>query len=259
MMKFFQRNFYFDNWPVVAFQRLFLRQARLLTFRRGQIEFVVDYSGGDQCGILPCLASDMYSRYFGLLERNRPLRILDLGANAGGFCLALLAGGFQFEKLVCVEMNRRTHSRLQFNLVQNLACETVILHAAAGGQEGVVRVSDSPGGVSESIYGHEADREKTLEVPLVTFDGLVQSHFNHGPNPVIDICKMDIEGAEYEVFHSPNCTTFPRVKFLIIDIHPHPTATEADLVAKIQALGFAKLSQSAPGEENVYLFRNTRL
>ena len=96
MFQFLQRNFYFDNWPLLLLQRLFYRRARLLAFRRGNMEFVVDYSGGDQCGVLPCLTSDMYSRYFRVLGNKRPLRILDLGANAGGFCLALIQS-FGFE------------------------------------------------------------------------------------------------------------------------------------------------------------------
>ena len=68
MISFLRRAFYFDNWPMVLFQRAFCRRARLLAFRRGRMEFVVDYSGGDQCGILPCLTSNMYSRYFGFFE-----------------------------------------------------------------------------------------------------------------------------------------------------------------------------------------------
>ena len=47
-MSFLWRTLYFDNWPIVLFQRVFYRRARLVAFRRGPIEFVVDYSGGDQ-------------------------------------------------------------------------------------------------------------------------------------------------------------------------------------------------------------------
>lgn len=259
MNSFLRRNFYFDNWPMILWQRAFCRRARLLAFRRGAVEFVVDYSGGDQCGILPCLTSDMYSRHFGVLPGNKPLKILDVGANAGGFCLALLAAGFGFEKIVCVEMNRRTWSRLQFNIGQNFDCEAVVLNAAIAGRAGAIQVRDSRGGTSESIYAKPAGAGKMLEVPLVTFDGLVQAHFGADPAAGIDLCKMDVEGAEYEIFRSPSCDTIRRVKFLLIEIHPNEAITEQELIGKIQSFGFVQVADAGPEEQRVYLFRNPTL
>jgi FkbM family methyltransferase len=259
MFNVVRRNLYFDNWPIILWQRAFCRKARLLAFRRGTMEFVVDYAGDDQCGILPCLTSDMYSRYFGLFQRERPLRVLDLGANAGGFCLALLAAGFNFEKVVCVEMNRRTWARLQFNIGQNFECETVLLNVAVTGQEGVIHVRDSRGGTSESIYAKTDVSGRMVAIPAVTFDGLMHKHFCSGPDTVIDVCKMDIEGAEYEVLQSPACKTIRRVNYLIIEIHPHPALTEVELIRKIESFGFKRVADAAPSEQNVHLFRNTAL
>ncbi|HEX5400229.1 MAG TPA: FkbM family methyltransferase [Verrucomicrobiae bacterium] len=259
MLEFIRRNLYFDNWPMVLWQRAFSRRSRLLAFRRGPIEFVVDYSGGDQCGVLPCLTSDMYSRHFGVLAKERPLRIIDLGANAGGFCLSLLAAGFSFERIVCVEMNRRTWTRLQFNICQNFDCETVVLNAAIAGRTGSIPIGDSRGGTSESLYAKRTGGGKTLEVPLTTIDDLVRTHFGDHPATAIDLCKMDVEGAEYDIFQSPTCATIRRVKFLLMEIHPHTGAREADLIAKIEAFGFEQVAGKVAGEQHVYLFRNVAL
>ena len=107
MISFLRHPFPFDNWPMVLFQRAFCRRTQLLAFHHGRIEeFVVNYSGGDRCGILPCLTSNMYSRYFGFFQKRRPLKVLDLGANAERVCLAVIvAAGFRMEKLVCVEID----------------------------------------------------------------------------------------------------------------------------------------------------------
>ncbi len=248
--------FEFDNWPVLLCQRVFFRKARLLAFRREGMEFVLDYSGGDHCGVLPCLTSGMYSQYFSVLKTGKPLKVLDLGANAGGFCLALLAAGMRFEKLVCIEMNRHTHSRLQFNILQNFNCEAVIVNAAVGGRMGSIRIPDNRGGVNEHIFADLTIDTKVFEVQMLTVNEIVQCYFGGEKDAYIDVCKMDIEGAERDVFLSATCDLVRRVRFLIIELHFTSAATEAEVISKIKSLGFEDLSKAPVGGETVRLFRN---
>ena len=202
----------------------------------------------------------MYSRYFGLFEKTRPLNILDLGANAGGFPLSLLVAGFTFSKLVCVEMNRNTYTRLCFNLNQNIRAGVTAVNAAVAGRNGTATIADSAGGTSESIYSEISPGWKnSVEVPLVTLDDLVNEQFGIGENNFIDVCKMDIEGAEHEVFQSQTGGAIRRVRHLLIEIHPRKNFSEADLIKKICGFGFELVPDKKPREADVHLFRNLKI
>src|SRR5262249_11392093 len=97
--------FMFDNWPVLLLERLFNRKAGLLIYRTKGMEILMDHLGGDCNGTRACLTTDMYSRYLPHLALHPPIRVLDLGANGGGFLLMLRAAKVEVAQAVCVEMN----------------------------------------------------------------------------------------------------------------------------------------------------------
>ena len=105
----------FDNWVSLILQRLFLRDYPVF-YRRGGLTFLVDHRGCDQEGLRVCLTTDMYSRFFSYFPRSKQLAVLDLGANSGGFGLALATGGFAIRRIVGVEITPRVFARLAFNL-----------------------------------------------------------------------------------------------------------------------------------------------
>lgn len=253
-------NLYFDNYLGAILQRIFFRSQNLVVYRKGKIYLLVDFAGGDQCGIRPCLTSDMYSRYFGLIEKERPLKILDLGANAGGFPLSLLIAGFTFSKLVCVEMNRNTYTRLCFNLNYNILSGVTTINAAVAGRNGTTIISNNAGGTSESIYLESPVCEKNLvKVPLITLDDLVNAQFGTQENSFIDICKMDIEGAEHEVFQSQTSSAIRHARYLIIEIHSRKGFGEASLIKQICDFGFELIPDKKPREAGVHLFKNLKI
>ena len=79
---------YFDNWPLLILHRAFFRSNPLTVYRKNGRDFLIDYEGGDHFGTRACIATDMYRRYFSVLPQ-KPLRVLDIGANGGGFSLSL--------------------------------------------------------------------------------------------------------------------------------------------------------------------------
>jgi FkbM family methyltransferase len=234
-----------------------LISASLIVYRKNGITALVDLRGDDQNGTRMCLVSDMYSKWFSHFPQQCPLKVLDLGANGGGFSLSLLAAGFSFSKCVCVEMNPNTYIRLQFNLNYNCPGTGTAVNAAVAGRNGSVSIMKNQGGTSDSIYLKHLDAEKSLvEVPLITFDELAGSYFGTDKNTIIDVCKIDVEGAEYEILHSDTCQSLLRTKILIIEIHD---GDRAKLMERICSLGFCEIFAEKQINDGVHCFENKEL
>ncbi len=251
-----RNNLRFDNWPLAVLQRLLFRHENLLVYRQGRVTFLTDVAGDDLSGTRECLTSDMYSRYYPRFPKTHPLRVLDLGANGGGFPLSLMAAGFSLAKCVCVEMNPNTHTRLQFNLNYNDRRHCLAVNAAVAGKSGWAELADTRGGTSESLYASVPPQAERIKVPLITFDEIVSTYFGEQPSEGLDVCKMDVEGAEYDVLHSGTCRWLSRVRFLIIEIHQRPNNDALALVAQITSRGFVETSDERGPENGVHCFQN---
>ena len=243
----------FDNWPSLLLQRLFLRESPTF-YRKGGVIFLADHKGLDQGGSSACFTTDMYSRFFSLFPRSNPLAVLDLGANSGGFGLALSAQGFRIRRIVAVEITPRAFARLAFNLGYNFRCAATALNCGVCGCEGSIRVRDNLGWGGNSIYEKDDESDDFVTVPGVTFDQLYRDYFK---NDKIDIAKIDIELAEYEVLYSDSCRNLAQCEFLLIEIHPHPSLSTDALIERIKKYGFDLIADGSPDFACVYLFRNS--
>jgi FkbM family methyltransferase len=170
----------FDNWPSLLLQRLFLRESPAL-YRKGGVTFLVDHKARDQEGLRVCFTSDMYARFFPLLPRSNPLAVLDLGANSGGFGLALSAQGFEIRRIVAVEITPRAFARLAFNIGYNFGRVATALNCGVCGCEGSIRVRDNLGWVCNSIYEKDNGLDDFVTVPGVTFDQLYRVGTSKSP------------------------------------------------------------------------------
>jgi FkbM family methyltransferase len=244
-----QATMQFDNWPFLVVQRCCFQTP--MVYRKRGVRFLVDRAGGDQYGLIECVARDMYSRHFPCLRTGRPLQVLDLGANSGGFGLALVLAGFEIERIVAVEMNLRTHARLSFNLVNNIGSKAALVHAAVCETKRSVLVADNGGWVGNSIYDQNLRDTPTLEVPGVTIDELTSAYF---PNVRVDILKMDIEFAEYEVLFSETCKSIVQYDHLLIEIHEDERHKAKTLIRRLDELNFEMLAGNRG--DGVYFFGN---
>jgi FkbM family methyltransferase len=227
----------FDNWPMLLLGRLFDRKAGFVVYRKNGCEILIDHHGGDEAGTRECITSDLYRRYLPTLELRGPLRVLDLGANGGGFPLMLKIEGFEVARAVCVEMNPLTFQRLQVNLGANFGASAVALNAAVcgPGQPAEILLKPSRGGTSESIYAYRTDAATPhVAVRTTTLEAICDENFGGEP---IDICKIDIEGAEYEALEACSDEVLRRIRHLVIEFHD-PARTPAALT-RFAALGFS--------------------
>lgn len=241
-------NLAFDNGWLLVLQRLFFRRLPVAVYQRGNLVFVTDFEGGDGMGVRHLLTTDMYSRFFPQIDpvEKGKLSVLDLGANGGGFAFSLHDQGLEFSQAVCVEMNPHTYSRLLFNIDRNFSGRAVTVNAAVTGDGGAVEISDSKGSTGQSMYEGEG---RKISVPGVTFDELVEEHFGPGDSD-LDIIKIDVEGAEFEIFLSGNGESLRRFRNIFIEIHPVASHARGELIEKIESLGFSMEGSENRGKES---------
>jgi len=247
----------FDNRFQLLYQRLLQKHQRLAVYRLGDIEAVVDIAGGDLLSVRACLASPMYRALLAQVDLPSSLSVADLGANSGGFPLLLLSLGHKLENLLCVELNPRTALRLRYNLQGNLplTARWQVREAAIVGKSRRLKVHLGRGSVGDSIYGTGTTPEGVdSEVEGITLDDCFAQAFDSAP---IDLCKMDIEGAEYEVFESQAHERIKQCRCLLIEIHPTTSERRDGLFARLEELGFNLIGGPADRRFDVeYCFVN---
>ena len=244
----------FDNRWWLTVTKTFFANEKLHIYRYKGLEILIDHAAGDANGAREVLTSPMYRRFLPRMKLNGSINVLDLGANNGGFPLLLQAEGFNLKKVVSIELNPRPYSRLRFNLERNLNCEIVALNAAVCDKEQTLEIALGGGEVSDNIYGLTANKNaKMYSLPGITFDGAYNLYF---ANEIVDVCKLDVEGAEFEILQQPGHHNLTRCRYLIMEIHPRENRKADDILQILKQLDF--VSQSDP-IDNVYLFFNSQL
>jgi FkbM family methyltransferase len=235
-------------------QRALFRRSAIVPVQFKGLRFVLDYSGSDASGVFPCILDPMYRNLLGLLGIGPGLRVMDLGANVGGFMLMLLAEGYRPARAVAVELQPTTFSRLQFNLFQNYNPSKVVpLNLAVTCDGRPCKIPFSAGGTSRSVY--ETIGNEFLVVPGVTVDGLIEAHFGE---QMFDLCKIDIEGAEHEILSGSSCSRLAQCSHVIIEIHPREAGAKERAIAALRRLGFCETPGVRQGIGDVYCFSQRR-
>ncbi len=247
----------FDNRLWLAMNRVFFPGENLNIYRTKGIEFISDHAGGDANGAREILTSPMYQRFLPKMKLANAVNILDLGASNGGFPLLLHANGLSLKKVVSLELNPSTFIRLQFNLQRNLTCDIVALNAAVCGETQVLSVALGKGSVSDNIYAENiGDHAEVRQIPGFSFDNIFDSYF---ADEIVDICKMDVEGAEFDILSSPQHQRLARCRYLILEIHERPEQKASDILPILKDLGFVQQPQEPGSDTSVYFFINDKL
>lgn len=247
--------FKFDNTAQLLLNRLFFPCGGPNIYHLDGLEILVDHSAGDQDGTRSCLIPGLYDPCFEVLD-NLPqsLSVLDLGANGGGFLLALKHSGREIRRAVAVELNPHTYSRLALNIQRNIPNNhdhVFAINGAAGGTDGELRVNLGRGSVGDSVNGSSTGGEE-YHLPCFSFLTLA-GHFPE--NEDIDICKIDIEGAEYSLLENAPIALLRRCKYIIIEIHEISKKSPENLIFLIMSAGFRKVETLRPLlETTVFLF-----
>lgn len=248
----------FDNRWQILFSRMFFPGEKICIYRYKDLEIVMDHSAGDANGAREVLTTDMYRRFLGLMKLGKELQILDLGSNNGGFPLLIRSEQFEISHLVCVEFNPETFSRLRFNIERNFRSRCDLLNLAVCGSPGEFEVGPGNGGTSASIYQETSPKPDARKIAGETFDEIYTRTFGQSTT---DICKMDIEGAEFEIFESGTCQMLKMCRYLLIEIHHESGSPRDEVRQKLGELGFVENDPDSKSDSfhHVHFFVNTEL
>lgn len=242
--------FYFDNWFQLLLSNTIFSRQPLQVYRKGKINVVSDKSKGDVMGMRNVITAPMYRVFLKEMQLPEKISLLDVGANVGGFAIMMKLNGHDPVKYVGVEMHPQNFSRLSMNILNNFTGQPQLLNQAVYNENGSINVSFTGGGTSESVAEIKNGGETVL--PTITLDTLITQYF---PEETIDLCKIDIEGSEYDIFFGHAFSQIKKARFILIEIHPNKIYKEEELVQVICNQDFRLVKQF----EDVYLFKNELL
>lgn len=157
--------------------------------------------------------------------------VLDIGANVG-YSSTYFAGIYPQCEVVAVELMHSNFEQLNRNTAF-LGKRITTLEAAVWSHNDGVSIADDTfrDGDAWSHHASEAKDGKSL-VPSITMFELMQKN----AMPRVNICKIDIEGAEFELFATGNRRWVDNCDVILLEIH-EDLAT-FDIVAAMHADGF---------------------
>lgn len=254
----FREVWTFDNRLWLTLTKLLFPGEQLHVYRYKGHEFLTDHARGDARGAREVIALPVYRRYFPMMKLDKPANVLDLGASNGGFPILLQADGIPLKKVVSVEFNRTTFQRLQFNLLRNMKCEVIPLNAGLCGENKMLRVAPGEGSVSDSIFNNRGNPESAFyDIPGITIDRLYKTYFD---GELIDICKLDVETAEFDVMkHPEECTMLKKCRYVIMEIHLGEGRMLEDILVPFEQMGFERHDPRPGDDPHVYFFANKEL
>jgi FkbM family methyltransferase len=247
----------FSNWPELLLGLTLFRKTGVKIYRFGRFQFLCDQEQGDENSIRAAVATPMYRELISDLPLEQELSVLDLGANAGGFVALLLSRGHRLRQVWAVEMNPYTCQRLAFNLGHNLGPAGKACNLALSGQDTRFEVELGRGSTSDSLYGAARGGER-IGVQGLTFDSFWKEYvrLEH-----VDLCKIDIEGAEFEMLLEGKAECLARCRRCIIEVHPRTGRTREELKAVFKRQGFVQVNEvDEPAEGTVvWSWKNERM
>lgn len=243
----------FDNWPSLIAGRLFSRSTSLQVHRVAGMQMLVDHRGADAGSIRTCIGSPMYRQFLAKVKLPEKISVLDIGANVGGFTLLCQALGYTLNPCVCLELNPNTFERLRFNIKTNIGLDAKVENCAVWSHTKTLNLSLGFGNTSDRIEDNaRCGNAQDYLIPAATLNHVIEKYFDSGN---IDLCKIDIEGAESAILLGDHCQKIQQIRHLIIEIHHDRTYSQ--LIARLSQFGFNKVA-NLPGKKlGVHLFENT--
>lgn len=179
--------------------------------------------------------------------------IIDLGSNVG-YATVFFGLKYKNAKILSVEPEAENFRMLERN-VRALGSRVIALRGAVWCKDGEINlITENEDGAVLGGWGIQVSAKTTeggLTAPCWKLSTLVEKFgFEE-----IDVLKVDIEGAEVELFSEKPEDWLAKVKFLIIETHDRFRSNSEEVVRSVLAADFEELP---PNSENLF-FRRKRL
>jgi FkbM family methyltransferase len=151
--------------------------------------------------------------------------IVDAGAHVGLF--SLVASVFA-EKVIAIEPHQMNNNMLLMNILNNSVGNVIPMNKALFSHKTKLKLFQGSTSVTPSLIGNSGNFEY---VETTTLEEIVDSQ---GP---IDFLKMDIEGAEFDVFNHVDFKTLKQIGMIACEVHPRYGDINS-IVEKLRSAGF---------------------
>jgi FkbM family methyltransferase len=212
-------------------------RGRLTTveFREGEREFQARVSEDNLWGaVKDNLVLGEYER-FGIELRGLGGVVVDAGGHVGLFSLLVSAHA---GRVLTLEAHPANFALLTENVARNEARNVEPRHRALWRENGHVQLVEGAETSSGSIVG---GRGTTFEVEAETLDFIVAAS---GP---VDLLKLDIEGAEFDVLEHASDATLRQISAVVAELHLEGQVERlAPTVERLRRSGFTVVVRRPP-------------
>lgn len=198
-------------------------------------------------GILQSVFRDReYSTYFPFYQKNI---ILDIGAHYGYFTIFAAKNSHAESTIYAIEPARQNFEILKKNCRDNKIENVYFFNFAMGDTDGKAKLFLSRS-ENNTLIENRASESKLFEhVELRTFESFLKDC----NLPKVDFCKMDCEGAEYQIILQTPLDSLQKIRTFSIEFHDYKYIryTVYDLLNKLQKAGFCIVKfEFAPTNQN---------
>jgi FkbM family methyltransferase len=227
----------FRNYPRV-FVDLALAETRWkpaeMTFRmRNGYTVCCPNADGARFPLYEIFADDAYDLESLCSGIDADVAVLDVGGQIGSFSLAI-ARALPHAKVHVYEASPTSAGYIRRNVVANGLQDRIEVHSEAlSGQVGDFTFRDSGDASGHNgLTAPEAIGGTTVTVRAVPFDHAVTATGGD-----IQIVKMDVEGAEYDIVLNSSPASWAAVRKVVMEYHPMPGRSLEDLLAFFAGVG----------------------
>ena len=191
-----------------------------------------------------------YTRYSTQVEPDWV--VVDIGAAIGEFTVYAAQKATAGE-VYAYEPNPQSFALLQENLMLNGLSNVQAFCVGVWDQHGTMQldlVNAEP--LQGKTVFQQSDTALTAEIPVITFDQLVQDSVN----TMIDLLKLDCEGAEYAILMGASAESLARVQRIVMEYHDLDAEHEhSRLVHFLEGNGFSVRLHANPVHAEIgYLY-----
>ena len=191
-----------------------------------------------------------YTRYGTSIEQDWV--IVDIGAAIGEFTV-YAAQEPPAGEVYAYEPNPQSFALLQENILLNKLSNVQAFCVGVWDQTGTMQldlVNAEP--LQGKTVFQQSDTALTAEIPVITFDQLVQDSVNS----IIDLLKLDCEGAEYAILLPASPESLARVQRIVMEYHDIDAEHEhSRLVRFLEGSGFSVQLHTNPVHAEIgYLY-----
>ena len=176
---------------------------------------------------------------------DRPLTVIDVGANVGYFSLYVFAR-FPGSRVIAFEPIESNFRLLEANRERNAKQDWTLVQQAVYSSSGPLVLTMAPEDefTTDATIFDNARGNQEISVDAVTLEDILKSNV---PG-VVDYLKLDCEGAEYDVLYGCPPELFERIGTIVVETHPGRAENQnkAALERYLTSVGYTTKTDNGP-------------